>query len=382
MHRALIVFCLSSAMATSTGKPSECRCGVSPNTDLKYYSIPSDGGEPNPVVTRMSVVGTHEVIWVTYQFQTKSGSYKFEERTVRSDDGGHTWKADQTRHATPFLNSARSSVVYKYTGDDQISRSLDHGIHWEACKFNVDNLSATGFAQKAGGARQATLHFGLAAIHPINPRIIYGSLSVWVPSITDGTRQSAVINLPGIYVSHDSGDNWSMFAANLRGYSVDEPSKMGIDPSNTQRMIGHSGSGIDMSTDGGKTWFRVGEQSDLEKPAEIEGLRDEITKRSEELTIPEHASFTHLSVSQIEFDPHKSNIIYLVTNKGLYKSENSARTWCLIYPGRPSIGEVHSLVIDPEKSDRLFLSTHTQVLESEDGGCHFRVVFDWSNRPH
>jgi photosystem II stability/assembly factor-like uncharacterized protein len=141
-------------------------------------------------------------------------------------------------------------------------------------------------------------------------------------------------------------------------------------------MIGHGLSGPVMTTDGGKSWVAVGEQADLEAPAELKGRREALAKRSDGASIPLYPEFSYLALLQIDFQPGNSDVIYLLTNKGLYKTEDSGHTWRLTYAGAPSYFELNSLWIDPEKPTRLFLGTRDKVLSSEDSGCHFRTLFD------
>jgi hypothetical protein len=243
----------------------------------------------------------------------------------------------------------------------------------------VNGLGAQQFALKVAHNDRAALGFSLSAIHPNDPATIYGIFTVGrIPSKTYPGNYEKVIVLPGVYVSHDAGDHWSIFAPNLRGLNPNERTQLGIDPSDPNRMIGHGKSGLVMTMDGGKSWSPVGQQADLEAPAELKGRREELARRKDGASIPLYPEFTYLALLQVEFQPGNSNVIYLVTNKGLYKTEDSARTWRLIYGGKPSYFEINSLWIDRENPSRLFLGTRDKVLVSEDGGCHFKTLFDWN----
>jgi len=247
----------------------------------------------------------------------------------------------------------------------------------------VAKFSAQQFASKVAHNDHAALAFNLSAIHPHDPATIYGTFAVGgIPSKTYPGLYEKGIDLPGVYVSHDAGDHWSIFAPNLGGTNQLERTQLGIDPSNPNRMIGHGKSGLVMTKDGGKSWFPMGQQAELEAPAELKGRREELAKRPDGASISLYPAFTYLALLQVAFQSDNSNVIYLVTNKGLYKTEDSARTWRLIYAGAPSYYELNSLWIHSENPNRLFLGARYKVLISQDGGCNFKTLFDWRSFAH
>jgi hypothetical protein len=370
-------FLLLLSLLVSSQAFSERQCGVPPRNDMQYDSMPSESNGPEPRVARISKQNNREVIWVTYSYPAPNGRDDVT-RAVRSQNGGRTWRLDPKYRDTGFLNPEKAAVVYKEGENTLLSKSLDGGAHWTDCQFNVDGLSAQQLVSKVAHNDRAALGFTLSAIHPHDPATIYGIFKVGkIPSKTYPGTYEKVIDLPGVYVSHDAGDHWFIFAPNLSGTNPNERTQLGIDPSDPKRMIGHGKSGLVMTTDGGKSWSPVGQQADLEAPAELKGRREELARRPDGASIPPYPEFTYLALLQVEFQRGNSNVIYLVTNKGLYKTEDSARTWRLIYAGAPSYYELNSLWIDRENPSRLFLGTRKKVLISEDAGCHFKTLFDW-----
>src|SRR5258706_5890169 len=336
---------------------SQRQCGVPPRNDMKYDSMPSDGGEPEPMVTKITREHRSDFFWIKYGFPA-ANRHDFVTRFARSQNGGRTWQPDPRYRETGFLNSEKATVVYKNSRGGLLSKLLDGGVHWIECQFNVNGISAQQFASKVAHNDDATLGFNLSAIHPHGPATIYGVFSVGkIPSKTYPGTYEKVIALPGVYVSHDAGDHWFIFAANLSGTNPNERTQLGIDPSDPNRMIGHGKSGLVMTTDGGKSWFPVGQQADLEEPAELKGRREELARRPDGASIPLYPEFTYLAVLQVEFQRGDPNVIYLVTNKGLYKTDDSDRMWRLLYAGKPSYYELNSLLIDPENPNRLVLGT-------------------------
>ena len=228
------------------------------------------------------------------------------------------------------------------------------------------------------GEAPATLHFSLAGVNSRDPANIYGSFSVWVRSRPDPGAPIKSINLQGIYVSHDAGDTWTTFAPNLRGSTPIESARLGIDPSDPERIIGHGLAGLVLTTDGGNTWNPVGQQSELESPIDIRGRKEALANRSSsEASLPIHPKFTYLAVRQIEFQPGKSSVIYVVSNKGLFRSTDGARSWCLVFSADHQLFELHSLTFDPARPNRLYVSGRKDVWVSDDGGCNFQKFFDW-----
>jgi hypothetical protein len=363
------------ALAVSFGA-SPRECGISPRNNLLYESVPSEGSGPEPKVAKISKQKDQEVIWVTYN-DIAPDSRKQTTHAMRSEDGGLTWRPDSQFRKPQSSSSEETATVYKEEENGLLSRSVDGGMHWRECQLNVNGLTAQEFVSKVAKNDHATLTVNLIAVHPRDPAIVYGTLTVRIHN-----AYAKYIDLPGIYSSQDAGDHWSMFTQDADGRNQVERTKLAIDPSDPRRMIAHGKSGLVISIDGGQSWSPIGQQADLEAPAELKGRREEIAKRKDASSIPLFPEFTYLALLQVEFQPGNPDIIYLVTNKGLYKTQDSGRTWRLIYAGAPMYYELNSLLIDPNDPNRLFIGTRDRVLVSEDGGCHFKTIFDWKNFVH
>lgn len=345
---------------------------------MLYESVPTEGDGPEPTVARITRQDTREVIWVKYTY-TPPNSQDAVTRVASSQDGGISWQRDTNFLEDPSVKIQKASVIYEPNENgDLVSRSLDGGIHWIACLFDVDGLSAPQFASKIAQNNQASLAFNLAATNPRDAATIYGTFWVKIP---DTYPKS--VDVPGIYVSHDAGDHWFLFTLDAGGTNRIERTLLAIDPSDPGRMIGHGTSGLVLTIDGGKSWSPVGQQAELEAPAEIKGRREYVSNLKDKPWVRLYPKFAFLALQPVVYQRGNPNVIYLVTNKGLYKTEDSGRTWRLLYAGMPpSLYEVHSMLIDPSNSNRLFLNTRYTVLVSADGGCQFRTIFDWKRFAH
>src|SRR6185436_10788093 len=81
-------------------------------------------------------------------------------------------------------------------------------------------------------------------------------------------------------------------------------------------------------------------------------------------------------VSSLNFDPIDANVVYATYagfgDKHVWKSIDAGVTWSSIDSNLPDL-PVHSLAIDPNRRDRLFLGTDLGVFVSTDGGATWKV---------
>lgn len=80
------------------------------------------------------------------------------------------------------------------------------------------------------------------------------------------------------------------------------------------------------------------------------------------------------------FDNQNSDVVYALTDNGIYKSTNQTELWFKLgEKDIPSSAKVDSLTLDPSNSQRLFISTFdknsSQLLKSEDGGGSFEALY-------
>jgi photosystem II stability/assembly factor-like uncharacterized protein len=167
--------------------------------------------------------------------------------------------------------------------------------------------------------------------------------------------------LPGVYVSEDGGENWSKVTELLRNSAP-----VGISPLNPRIIYGHGQEGVIKSTDGGESWVPVGSSGDMEAPVEFIGESAKDRGKRRPLT---------LEIRQFVFDPTDENIVYLVANKGVYRTIDGGKTWCLLPLGFDVVDAVTSAVINPLRTDEILVATRFGLLRSRDRGCSFTRVF-------
>jgi hypothetical protein len=342
------------------GRAGEPKCGCASRQAQREisYTMVFDALFPEPRVVGTAQQGGKSIIWVSY-LGFHRGTHT--ERVLRSSDDGRTWLADPSFQKVGLRSPSNRDVVYD-TSRDLFARSVDGGQHWVTPRFQIQGHAKEDFIRGLAHANPASLHCGIVAIDPQDPFTIYGGFTIWILS-----HNAPHVYVPGIYVSHDGGDTWSLFSEKLQGPSLEGPSSLGISPSHRNVMIGVGQKSVVISRDGGRTWLPVGEQEVLEQPATLKGWTGD-------RAVPEWA---YLQIQQIEFQPDNENVVFLLTNKGLYRSDDGVQTWCLLDTKIERLFQVGSLVIDPSNPRRIYVGTDQQVVVSDDSGCHFRTLFDW-----
>jgi hypothetical protein len=237
------------------------------------------------------------------------------------------------------------------------------------------------------GRPVAELEVGIAGIHPREPATVYAVFwaTVYSPRAHAGYAEvEKTYSVPGMYVSRDAGDHWTLFSETVGNVSDDADAKpsIGVSPSNPDFMMAQSAAGIVRTNDGGKHWSAVGQQLELNRVPELAGRAELVAQiqKKDPKFVPPELEFLKLHVTGIVFSPSSSSNVFLVTNKGVYRTEDAGDTWCLLRVGERRISEVSGLLVDPQNPSRIFVGTHQKIMVSDDGGCHFRPFFD-SRRP-
>lgn len=326
----------------------------------------------------------------------------FEEgATFRSADGGATW---QPTPGTYPVAVDRNGVVYAGK-----MRSLDHGATWQATAappgFVVEyapSAAGNGVVWAAtdysgvfrSGDRAATwqassqgLHatsVSAVAVDPATPRVIY-----------TGTYESGVRKTP------DSGQHWRAANAGLPSSARIFTSRhlMAIDPRQPQTVYLSWSQGVARSDDSGAHWTLLsGNGGDPRSlaigPAGAVYLSGSYLldgncrlARSDDRgatfrCLPPFDSVVdgnqNLPVARLSVDPQSPATLWVVEARDrLWKSTDGGAHWTQIRPrGLQHAGDPRSLVSDPSRPGRLYLSTDRNLIDdrlervwrSDDGG--------------
>ncbi len=369
---AFLLGCSALSRAMPAGA---CRCGadvgqavvaVGPVSDVQF-------SRPDPLsITRENGKTVIEIA------ATVARDKVLTDVLLKSSDGGLSWISDG-EYRQEWRGASNPAVVYSYQDKYLFSRSTDRGRHWVKPQFVVNGHSKEEFAQSVSGSTRSRLVVGLAAIHPKIAETLYATLSVWVYS--NEKPGEKVYDVPGFYVSNDGGDHWSLFSSVVGnvGQGPDTRPALGISASDPNVMMAQAPTGVVRSSDGGKTWTAVGQQDDLNRRPELEGYADAIAeiKRKDPKFQPPKLEWLDLHVSYIRFRPDSSKVVYLVTNKGLYRTENGGDSWCRLDVRTRRLSSVGNLAFDPAEPNRIYVGTEKSILASSDGGCHFQRIFEW-----
>jgi photosystem II stability/assembly factor-like uncharacterized protein len=246
---------------------------------------------------------------------------------LKSSDGGETWQA------------ANDGLREQFVMDLAISQSTPTTLY---------AATPAGVFKSTNGANQWTKASELVlvgqAVHPRNRNIVYGA-------------HGDVSKRGGIFKSSDGGRSWRKVAARPRVFAV------AIDPKQPSTVYAGAGSGVFKSTNGGRSWRAMNRGLfATESPAERE-----------------HRLLEGF-VLGFAINPRNSEILYVATNAGVFKSTNGARTW---HPARNGLGGgpsnsglVGSVALDPRDPRTLYAGTFVPagVYKSTNAGGRWKLA--------
>jgi Abnormal spindle-like microcephaly-assoc'd, ASPM-SPD-2-Hydin len=162
----------------------------------------------------------------------------------------------------------------------------------------------------------------------------------------------------GLWRSIDGGSTWTSLFDRQLSLGIGEPSALAIDPNNTDTIyVGTSGrvnqqpqAGLFRSTDGGASWVQMGSGYPAGNTGNV-------------------SQFVGQWINVIIVDPSNSNIIYLGSTNGVFRSVDGGLNWVA---GTNAGGDARSLVLDastPASSRILYAGLSGRgVFQSTDGG--------------
>jgi photosystem II stability/assembly factor-like uncharacterized protein len=163
------------------------------------------------------------------------------------------------------------------------------------------------------------------ALHPTNPNIVY------------------VATNDAVYKTRDGGESWEQFPT----FSSRRITTLAIDPQLPATVYtGTMGDAVYKSPDGGQHWL----------PHNV-GLK-------------EHVSY----VNQFVFHPVRTEIIYLATTVGVFRTTDGGRIWKEQMAGMKEVHIVVALAMDPKNPHLLYAGTTGGSYRSRDGAVSWQKV--------
>jgi hypothetical protein len=278
-----------------------------------------------------------------------------------SDDGGERWRAVATpdkvmneteelwplhpvdrryRYRTIAEQTARP--YYDHTGMRRekrwfMERSEDAGRTWRRVKAQIVRSS------------ESIDGFMLLSYHPSNPRVFFISAPIV------GSRV-----LAGLYVTKDGGDT---FELKLAGWSL-----VHLAISNSNPTIMYATNEFDSvvkSEDSGELWTLSGQDREIRELV----LSEKTNGKMKETTNPQGNE-----IYQIEIDPAVPERVYVLSKKGILKSEDGGNKWCVLNLGPGVTTAVNSIAIDPRNHNLLFAGTWAGLYRSNDWGARWEKI--------
>jgi photosystem II stability/assembly factor-like uncharacterized protein len=307
----------------------------------------------------------------------------------KSTDGGESWNPLSssglvaTTASSLVVDPATSGTLYARLGGD-VSKTVDGGAHWKKVYSAMPTEDG-----------RSTYPASLVAVGPAAPNTVY----IGIDGNGDGGG--------GVFKSDDGGINWTRFPlprhGGVRGLAIDSHDSGII---YVWVPLNGPGSGVFKSSNGAASWSELNSLApfrgisnlwiDPQNPATLYartnyGPMPPLVKTTDgglswSVVTPTIVTFSgedyqapSIVVNSLAIDPQNSNIVYAITNQGVFKSMDSAATWSAVDFDLPrdSAGNVSisSLVIAPQNSNLLYATaTNKGVFKTTDGGASWTAV--------
>jgi photosystem II stability/assembly factor-like uncharacterized protein len=205
-----------------------------------------------------------------------------------------------------------------------------------------------------------------------------------IHSMTQSTfdpKMLAVGTLDGVWVSHDSGDNWEKIQSTTMPVNIDS---MAIDPRRPSTMYAGTWWRAYKTTDSGKTWRLI--KNGMIDDSDVFAIN--IDPRNADHVIASACSGIYESLNggenwgkiqgipsqsrrtrDILQHPSVAGTIYAATTEGFWMSTNGGKAWMLTTQRDL---EINSIAVHPDEPNRVYIGTNNYgVMVSNDGGKNF-----------
>ena len=335
------------------------------------YRAQPDDAEVVEVFTGAGLAGGRIRLTIR-RLQLRLGAYLDPRLFVlASDDLGQSWEGIPDEGFTPLITpgvrlvkaTSDSKHLYRYLSELGLYlRSKDGGETWALPQYNVEGESSGRFASEVAGRRGYIVSAHMMALDPHDPLRLFATLWVvpWTALFHPTNLPSHLV--PGTFVSSDGGENWAKFTDALL---ADNP--MGIHPANSHVFWGRGREGIVRSNDGGKHWYLAGDQTEM--------LSHPVVREPGSPGGTAVLESRGLEVIQFVPDPNDREAVFVVTNKGVYRTLDGGNSWVRLRIGAPELDGIHNLALTPSNASQVVVGTTHGILYSDDRGCHFRQIY-------
>ncbi|MCO6509948.1 MAG: PD40 domain-containing protein [Aridibacter famidurans] len=312
-----------------------CAAKLSADGSTLVYST-TFGGLERDFAHDIAVNGMGEAVLVG---ETKSADFpvhrsaKHKSGLHKSGDGGKNWRNNFEVIEGEAVNVVEidptdSSRVYAGT-ERGIWKSTDHGETWTNTSSGL-----------------VALWVADLEVDPSNPNVVYAGVRFPGGELGPGG---------GVYKSINGGASWTLSSNGIPS-SVRNILSIELDPNDPNLILAGTANSLFpdplfRSTDGGSSWFEVGHN-------------------------------IAVSVSDIEFDPSNSSIVYATggdSRFGFFKSTNQGLTWQISSSGIPEFSRLYSVAVHPFNPNVLYAGVSGGMYRSTNAGASWQEVFDLPN---
>lgn len=272
------------------------------------------------------------------------------DRVYKSTDGGLSWSRTSDldfapeQYPLPAFDAASprnfnsvavhptdSDVVYVGTGGGFI-KTIDGGKTWKRYSQGLDRTDVAA-----------------VAVDPSNPDVVYLTLGEYdtIACNHADTDEKRKVDCGGVMKSTDGGETWK---ESLRGIGDTLGWVLVIDQKNPSNVYASFGHKLFQSKDNGLTWKNIfpGDHED---------------------------TIADVDVFSFIVDPSDSNILYIGTRSGIYKSTDHGRTWEWNNQGLID-SDIFALKVSSADHNYVYAGTKcgTGMFRSTDGGASWNWI--------
>lgn len=353
----------------------QSQCGRPDWKNVEYDYHPDHNGSESKAAAVVQVSEDKGNLSLVAYRSAQKQSFFYSPEYFKTQNNGKSWHpliGEQPQHSptVPFLyfqSPSESRILYRLVDDMGLYlRSEDSGRTWILPQYEIESMQPSEFAQQITGGRGYHLEIRIVGVHPHEPKTLYAA--VWVSPWPNSAEELKDHRLEGVYRSIDGGDHWKKFTEEVRAFGLNwtQSLALGVSPVNPSIFLGVGRHGIEKSEDGAKTWQPVGQVALFnQRPI----YRAEKMENRKMLGAP-----VGIEVYGFLFDPLAERIVYMLTNRGLFKTTNLGESWFLLDLGFDEIDAITTMSMNPTRSDQIVVGSRYGLYLSDDGGCHFQRI--------